>query len=127
MDEVLREMLKWAVLSAVISTTLFILQYTAYSPWWKDRVSRKVVFRDLTTVLSLVPLVGALFFHLTISESRAVAWVYTIAVALVSVIMVSCMITWYQERKKADPSWEEPTWRRLRLLAGRLRAHYHRE
>lgn len=99
---------KFVTISALVFGFLFVVQYTAYSPWWRDPIGRTVVAMDLAIFCALLPLVLGTFFHFTYREELTVAWISIGALGAVSVIEAWRMVVWYFTRKRVDPFWKEP-------------------
>ena len=115
------DVLKWACTSGAISAALFITQYTNYSPWRKDPIGRTVVYRDIATIFALTPLILSLWFHLSSSASQIVAWVYIVAISMITPIMLMSMSAWYRGKKNNTPEWEDPVIRSLQKFVSRIK------
>lgn len=81
-------------ISALVTGVLFVLQYTWYSPWWRDVVGRTMVAEAVAVFLSVAPGTIENFLNLTYAERVDLEWVNVSFVALIPVIYVWRMFVW---------------------------------
>ncbi len=107
-------------IAATFMVLAFVVQWTYYSPWWKDPVGRTFVYKDVALFLALAPLVVNTFFHFTLLELKWLQWFDVSAIALIPVILGWRMIVWHRINKgRRNEHVQE--W--IRLLLRRNREH----
>lgn len=80
--------------AALVMAGLFIIQYTWYSPWWRDAVGRTIVLMDAAVFLSVAPAVIESYFPLTVAEKVTAHWVNVSFIALIPVIFLWRIAVW---------------------------------
>lgn len=94
--------LRISELSVIVIILLFLAQYTAYSPWWRDPVGRTIVIKDGVMLLIALPAVLSVWFNFNRFGSHAAGWVQVGALLGATVIMLWQVAVWYQV-KHNDP------------------------
>lgn len=81
-------------IAALTLGAAFVVQYTWYSPWWRDAVGLTIVAEVVAVWLSVAPSVIESFFSLTQAERSSIRWMNISFVALVPIIFAWRILVW---------------------------------
>lgn len=103
-------------ISAVAAGLLFVIQWTWYSPWWRDIVGRTVIAEAAAVLLSIMPGLVESFFDLTSLEKEELRWFNVSAVALIPIIYIWRVYVWHRLPHTGKNLMER--WRARRIIKG---------
>jgi hypothetical protein len=74
-----------SVISAFLSSVIFVIGYSLRAPWWRYQVGRAVVSLDLALGLALLPSFLRLAFHFSAAD-QFYDWYATLSLFLVAAV-----------------------------------------
>lgn len=97
-------LLETASIVAIVSILQWIVIYTYLErTWWKGRIGRSLVEFAVYAMVTPVLFILSLFFHLTRSDSQALAWVEIILLLVaIPLGMVRRSITWWHASRSGE-------------------------
>lgn len=90
-----------------LGALLFIIGYTIRAPWWRYRVGRVVVSLDIGWVITLLPGILQLWFHVN-TATPFFSWYEIAAFFVVFLITVWRLYTIDRVQRHIDPPTPDP-------------------
>lgn len=82
------------LISAFLSLSAFVAQYTRLAPWWRDQIGRTIVVKTVLLALVLIPSILALFFKFSPLGTRVASWFDIGVFALITPVMIWRIVVW---------------------------------
>lgn len=86
--------------ATLVLSLVFIVQYTVYSPWWRDQVGRTIVIEAAGIFLAVLFPTVEEFVTPTRTEQEVISWVSIGTVACIAVTLLWRIIVWHRIRNE---------------------------